>query len=104
MCVVKGQVTIEGALRKTGVRVHATLLDAQNRKLAEKSVYAGNVFAGEALRQSPREKIEAAMSNPIGGGLANMDIPPGKAVPFMVVFFDPPDGIDSYRLEPRDVD
>lgn len=102
--VIKGQVTNEGRSRKTGVRVYAALLDAQSKQVAEKTVYAGNVFAGDALRKATREKIEAAMSNPIGGGLANMDIPPGKAVPFMVVFFDVPDGIDSYRLEPRDVD
>jgi hypothetical protein len=27
---------------------------------------------------------------------------PGKSVPFMVVFFDAPEHIDSYRLEARD--
>ena len=104
MFIIKGQVTNEGRLRKTGVRVSAVLLDAQNKTVAEKTVYAGNVFAGDALRKAAREKIEEAMSNPIGGGLANIDVPPGKSVPFMVVFFDAPDGIDSYRLEPRDVD
>lgn len=104
MFVIKGQVTNEGRLRKTGVRIHAALLDARNATIAEKTVYAGNVFAGDVLRKAAREKIEEAMSNPIGGGLANMDIPPGKSVPFMVVFFDAPDGVDSYRLEPRDVD
>ncbi len=104
MFVVKGQVTNEGAVRKVGVRVYAALLDAQSRKLAEKTAYAGTILAGEALRAATREKIEAAMSNPIAGGLANMDIPPGKSVPFMVVFFDAPDGIDSYRVEPRDAE
>ena len=104
MFIIKGQVTNEGQLRKTGVRVSAVLLDAKNKKVAEKTVYAGNVLVGDALRKAARDKIEAAMSNPIGGGLANMDIPPGTSVPFMVVFFDAPDGIDSYRLEPKDVD
>ncbi|MGE5189382.1 MAG: DUF3426 domain-containing protein, partial [Gemmatimonadota bacterium] len=104
MFVIKGQVTNEGRQRKTGVRIHAALLDARNATLAEKTVYAGNVLAGEVLRKATREKIEEAMSNPIGGGLANMDVPPGKSIPFMVVFFDAPEGVDSYRLEPRDVD
>ncbi len=104
MFIVKGQVTNEGTARKAGVRVYAALLDVQGKTLAEKTVYAGNVIAADAVRLSSREKIEATMSNPMGGGLANMDIPPGKSVPFMVVFFDAPDGIDSYRLEPRDVD
>ncbi len=104
MFVVKGQVTNEGATRKVGVLVYAALLDAQKKKLDEKTVYAGNVFTGEMLRQATREKIETAMSNPIAGGLANIDLPPGKSVPFMVVFFDAPDGIDSYQVEPRDVE
>lgn len=104
MFVVKGQVTNEGAARKVGVLVYAALLDAQKKKVDEKTVYAGNVFTGEMLRQATREKIEAAMSNPIAGGLANIDLPPGKSVPFMVVFFNAPDGIDSYQVEPRDVE
>lgn len=104
MFVIKGQVTNEGGMRKAGVRVHATLLDAGNAKIAEKTAYAGNVLAMDVLRKAARAKIEEAMANPVGGGLANIDIPPGKSVPFMVVFFDPPNGVDSYRLEPRDVD
>jgi hypothetical protein len=31
-----------------------------------------------------------------------MHVGPGKSVPFMVVFFDAPESIDSYRLEARD--
>ncbi|MGE5662758.1 MAG: DUF3426 domain-containing protein [Deltaproteobacteria bacterium] len=104
MFVIRGQVTNDGRLRRTGVRIHAALLDARSAKIAEKTVYAGNVLAGDAIRKAARAKIEEAMSNPIGGGLANMDIAPGKSIPFMVVFFDAPDGIDSYRLEPRDAE
>ncbi len=104
MFVIKGQVTNEGTAHKVGVRIYAALLDTQGAKLKEKTVYAGSVFAGETLRQATREKIETAMSNPVAGGLAGIDLPPGKAVQFMVVFFDAPDGIDSYRVEPRDVE
>jgi hypothetical protein len=44
------------------------------------------------------------MANPLGERLANMDDAPGKAVPFMVLFFDAPprEQIDSYRLEAKD--
>jgi hypothetical protein len=33
-----------------------------------------------------------------------MEIPPGKSVPFMVVFFDAPDEISAYRLEAKEGD
>jgi hypothetical protein len=33
-----------------------------------------------------------------------VDVAPGKSIPFMVAFFDPPDGIEEYRLEALDGD
>ena len=37
-----------------------------------------------------------------GDKLSNLDIAPGKSIPFMAVFFDAPAGIEEYRLEARD--
>lgn len=104
MFVIKGQVTNMGSASKGRIRIHAALLDASNRTLAEKSVYAGNVLGGEALRVADKETIEATLSSPFGEKLANLDIAPGKSVPFMVVFLDIPDGIDAYRLEAKEGD
>ncbi len=100
--VIKGQVTNVGRVRKTGTRVQAALLDANDNTIAEKTCYAGNVIEGEALKTSSRETINGRLSNRFGDGLANMDVPPGKTVPFMVVFFDAPAGISAYRLEARE--
>jgi hypothetical protein len=72
--------------------------------VAEKTIYAGNVLPGETLRTASREKIEEALSNRFGDKLVNMDIAPGKSVPFMVVFFNAPEGIGAYRLEAKDGD
>jgi predicted Zn finger-like uncharacterized protein len=102
MFVIKGQVANVGQTARGSIRIHAALLDNTNKMLAEKTVYAGNVLGGEALRVADKEAIEKTLASPFGEGLANMDVAPGKSVPFMVVFLDIPEGIDAYRLEAKE--
>jgi len=96
--VIKGQVANVGRTRTSGIRVHAALLDSKRQPMVERTCYAGNVLTGETLRTATREKIEEALANRFGDRLVNMDVPPGKSLPFTVVFFDPPGGIDSFRV------
>ena len=102
MFVIKGVATNQGRKKKSGIRIRAELLDGSHRTIAEKTVYGGNIIAG--LRSADREKIETAMANRFGDKLSNVDVAPGKSVPFMLVFFDPPEGIEEYRLEALDGD
>jgi hypothetical protein len=46
------------------------------------------------------DKIEAAMSNQFGDSLANMEVAPGAAIPFVVVIPKPPTGATDYGVEP----
>jgi predicted Zn finger-like uncharacterized protein len=102
--VIRGQVVNMGRTRKSGIRVRAALLDGKDQPLSERTSYAGTVLSGETLRTASREKIEEALSNRFGDKLVNMDVAPGKSVPFMVVFFNAPEGIGAYRLEAKDSD
>jgi len=98
--VVKGVVINQGRTKKSGIRIRAELLGGNHQTIAEKTVYAGNVIPG--LGSMGRGAIEAAMANRFGDGLINVDVAQGKSVPFMLVFFDPPAGIEEYRLEALD--
>jgi hypothetical protein len=102
--VIKGQVANMGRTRKSGIRVRAALLDSKDQPLAEKTSYAGTILSGETLRTATGEKIEESLSNRFGEKLVNMDVAPGKSVPFMVVFINAPEGISAYRLEAKDSD
>ncbi len=102
MFVIKGVTTNQGRKKKSGIRIRAELLDGNHRTIAEKTVYGGNIITG--LRSAEQEAIETAMSNRFGDKLSNVDVAPGKSVPFMVVFFNPPEGIEEYRLEALDGD
>ena len=100
--VIKGQVANLSTVEKSGIRVHAALLDNTDVVLAQQAVYAGNVLSGEAIRKGNRDALSKALENRFGEGLANMHVAPGKAIPFMVVFFDAPANMDSYKLEAKD--
>lgn len=102
--VIRGVVTNQGREKRSGIRIHAGLLAASGRTVAEMTVYAGNVLSGNELRSSSRQSIEKEMANRWGDRLVNMDVAPGKSVPFMVVFFDPPEGIEEYRLDAREIE
>jgi len=100
--VIKGQVANLSAVEKSGIRVHAALLDNTDVVLAQQAVYAGNMLSGEAIRKGDRGTLSKSLENRFGEGLANMHVAPGKAIPFMVVFFDAPANMDSYKLEAKD--
>jgi len=100
--VIKGQVANLSTVEKGGIRIHAALLDNTDAVLMQQAVYAGNVLTGETIKKGTREALSKTLGNRFGEGLANMQVAPGKAIPFMVVFFDAPANIDSYKLEAKD--
>ena len=100
--VIKGQVANLSQAEKGGIRVQATLLDNTDAVLAQQAVYAGNMLSGDAIRKGDRGTVSKVLGNRFGEGLANMSVAPGKAIPFMLVFFDAPTTMDSYKLEAMD--
>lgn len=102
LLVIRGQVVNRSKTGKSGIRVRAALLDSNGQVLGETVVYAGNVLSTATLKAGTRSALEKALANPLGERLSNMDVLPGKTVPFMVLFFDAPENIDSYRLEAGD--
>jgi hypothetical protein len=100
--VIKGSVANVGNVPSAGIRIQATLLGKDNEALAEKAVFAGNVLDEASLRKMDRARIEGAMSNRFGEGNVNREIPPGNALPFMVVYTDPPGQIETVMVKAVD--
>ena len=100
--VVKGSVANVGNVPSAGIRIQATLLGKDNEALAEKAAFAGNLIDEASLGKMDRAGIEGAMSNRFGAGNVNKEIPPGKALPFMVIFFDPPGEIAAVVVKAID--
>ena len=102
--VVKGEVANVGNVPSAGIRIQATLLGKDNQALVEKAAFAGNLLDEASLRRMDRPAIDGAMSNRFGAGDVNREIPPGKALPFMVVYFDPPGEIAAVMVKAIDVE
>jgi hypothetical protein len=102
--VVGGTVVNVGKGTSRGIRMRAVLLDKDNQVLMENTSIAGNLIDERTLGYMKRVTIEGylKMEHKEEGELR--DIPPGKSLPFMVVFFDPPGKIGSFTVHAADAD
>ncbi len=100
--VVRGTLTNQTGRTRSGIRVQAILLGTGGSELVRRTAYAGNLLRAEALRRASREELERKMANRFGDAMANVEIPPGGRVPFLVVFPEAPEGVMEFRVEPQD--
>ncbi|NIQ97809.1 MAG: DUF3426 domain-containing protein, partial [Desulfuromonadales bacterium] len=102
LLVIEGR-TINGyPSNRANLRVQAVLYDAGGRALRKQNAYCGNRLTDEQLRNLPFAKIEESMNNAFGEALSNTDVPPGKGLPFTVVFRDLPENLDSFSVDGLD--
>jgi hypothetical protein len=102
--VIKGTVTNVGNALSRGIRIQATLLGKDNQAIMQNETFAGNLIDESLISHMNRVRIEGFLRMRYGEGNANRDIPVGMSLPFMVVFFDPPDGIQSFTVKAIDMD
>ena len=102
--VIKGTVTNVGKTLSRGIRIQATLLGKDNQAIMQNETFAGNLIDESLMSHMTRVRIEGFLGMRYGEGNANRDIPVGMSLPFMVVFFDPPEGIQFFTVKAIDVD
>ena len=102
--VIKGTVANVGNGNSTGILVQAVLLGVDNQAIVKNEAFAGNLIDESLLPHMSRVRIEGFLGMRYGEGNANRDIPAGKSLPFMVVFFDPPGGVESFTVQATDAD
>ena len=84
------------------IKLKGTLMDAKGAKVEEKTVYCGNILSEKDLKEMSKEAIEKSLSSQFGISFSNVNLPPGKSVPFMIVFIDfiPGGTADKLAQEP----
>lgn len=97
--VVSGRAVNNTNKARSFFQVKGVLFNKQGEKLAQKEVFCGNIFSSKELTTLSREKIEADLMNKVGGSLSNINLAPGKSVPFMIVFFDLPPDMSEFSVE-----
>jgi len=88
--VIEGQAVNQWNESRSFIRVKGTLLNTQGQKVQESGAYCGNILSEKDLKEMTKEAIHKSLSSQFGISFSNMNIPPGKAVPFMIVFTDFP--------------
>jgi len=102
--VIQGTVANVGKGNSSGIRIQATLLGADNQAILKNEAFAGNLIEETLLPHMSRVRIEGFLGMRYGEGNVNRDIPPGKTLPFMVVFFNPPEQIGSFIVKAMEAD
>ncbi|MBT0662811.1 zinc-ribbon domain-containing protein [Geobacter pelophilus] len=97
--VIKGETVNLFNKPRASIQLKATIYDAKGVALASKSIYCGNVLQKDQLATLSMPKIEATMGNQFGDSLSNLGVPPGKAIPFLVVFSKVPKAASEFGLE-----
>jgi len=99
MLVISGEALNSYSVPRAAIQIKGAVYGAGGQVLVSKNAFAGNVISKEQLATMPVEKIEAAMANQFGDSLSNMEVPPGKAIPFVVVITNLPADARDYGVE-----
>lgn len=96
--LIRGLATNHFNQAQSAVQVKGILYDQHGKPLAQKTVFCGNPMTDEELRTLPFSELEQRMGNQFGKDLSNMNIPPGKAVPFAIVFRNLPENVSEFSV------
>jgi hypothetical protein len=100
LLVITGEAVNEFNKPRAAIQVKGIVFGADGQEVSSKSAFCGNPLSSEQLGSMTMDKIEAAMANQFGDSLANMEVAPGAAIPFVIVIPKPPAGATDYGVEP----
>lgn len=81
------------------IRVEAALYDAAGNVLVSKQQLAGTSVSLFQLQVLGEQELEQALANKIDILTNNTNVAPGGEVPFMVVFYNPPDNAAEFGVK-----
>ena len=84
----RGLIKISGKLYSKGKKLEKT-----------ETVFCGNTLTDPELTTLDIAAIKTRLSNRAGDNKANLNVAPGRVVPFMLVFSGLPDNLEEYTIE-----
>jgi predicted Zn finger-like uncharacterized protein len=100
--VIKGTAINGFPESRSAIAVKGVLFGEKGEPLLQQTVFCGNPLDETALRTLPFTKIEESMNNQFGDSLSNLNVAPGKAIPFTIVFKNLPAGLAEFTVEVAD--
>lgn len=98
ICVVMGDVRNEFPDARALIRVEAALYDAHKKPLVIKTQLAGAQLSLFQLQVLGEKELESFLQSGPDIFLRNGRVPSGGEVPFMVLFYDPPQSVAEFAV------
>jgi hypothetical protein len=102
MLVIQGRAMNNFPTARSSLAVKGVLFNKEGKAQLQQTVFCGNPLDQEALKKLSYAKIEESMNNPFGESLSNLNVAPGKALPFTIVFRNLPADIAEFTVEAVD--
>jgi predicted Zn finger-like uncharacterized protein len=102
MLVIQGRAVNDFPAARSSLAVKGVLFNKEGKAQLQQTVFCGNPLDQEALKRLSYAKIEESMNNPFGESLSNLNVAPGKALPFTIVFRNLPADIAEFTVEAVD--
>ncbi len=100
--VIQGRATNAFPEARSAIAVKGVLYNKSGKALLQQTVFSGNPLNEDALHSLPFAKIEERMNNQFGDSLSNLNVGPGKAIPFTIVFKNLPSDLAEFTVEVTD--
>lgn len=100
--VIRGEVINRFAESRSAIQIKGVIYDQTGRPSLQQTVFAGNPLTEDQLRNLPYARIEESMKNQFGDALSNINVRPGQAIPFTIVFRNLPQGMSEFTVEIAD--
>jgi len=97
--VIKGQVRNDYPGARNFIRVKGIIYLKDGKVVQNSMAYCGNILSEAELQAMDRLSIKKRLNNRFGDNKSNLKVSPGKALPFMIVFFDIPQDLGEFSVE-----
>lgn len=100
--VITGHATNNYPESRSAIAVKGILYDETGKPLLEQKAFCGNSISEKELETLPFAKIMEKTDNQFGDSLSNLNLVPGKTVPFSIVFRNVPQNISEFTVIPAE--
>jgi predicted Zn finger-like uncharacterized protein len=97
--VIEGKAVNESGGPKEGIELKATVFDEQGEKLRDKEFVCGKSVSLAQLQSYTQKELESEFSSHLSRMSAAQQVETGEALPFMAVFYSPPQKMAEFSLE-----
>ncbi len=97
--VIKGLVLNEYPKPRSYIRLKGSIQDDKGKIVKTAEAFAGNSFSDKEIREMPLADLQTRQQNRSGDKAANVNIPSGGSIPFMIVFEKLPENISEFTVE-----